>query len=79
VSLLERTSNRKINIPWELYKKDRRSPRIFLPKDDQLVYGVIQTRERLRCNLARMYGNTEVTVAYVSDEVHGKLKSVDFK
>jgi len=25
-----------------------------------------------------MYGNTEVTVAYVSDEVHGKLKSDDF-
>ena len=79
MSLLERTSNRKINITWKSYEKDRRSPRIFLPKDDQLVYGVTQTRERLRCNLARMYGNTEVTVAYVSDEVHGKLKSDDFK
>ena len=37
----------------------------------------IQTGEKLRRKPARMYYTTEVKVAHMSDEVHGKLKSVD--
>ena len=71
------TASQKINITW-IKLIDRFSSNQFT-KDDQPVLWSNSDRGEVETEASPYAQNAEVTVAYVSNEVHGKLKFVSLK